>query len=82
MQHPFGCHELKPNDWNRLWDHLRDLEKALREKRQWQEILVVGKKFNHNVDISQLSTVAQTRLKELFSPLDFDELLSLRLSGK
>jgi hypothetical protein len=77
MQHPFGCHELASDDWRQLWDHLRDLE-----KKSWSEILVNGKKFNHNVEIGQLSTVAQNRLKELFDPLDFDELLSLRLSGK
>jgi hypothetical protein len=77
MQHPYGCQELKPDEWTRLWDHLRDLE-----KKEWQEILVKGKKFNHNVEISQLSVKAQTRLKQMFIPLDFDELLSLRLSGK
>lgn len=77
MQHPFGCHELNPNEWKRLWSHLRDLE-----KKQWQEILVIGKKFNHNIEIGRLSSLVQNRLKELFSPLDFDELLSLRLSGQ
>ena len=66
-----------PAEWRRLWEHLRELE-----KKHWYEILVAGKKFNHNVEIGQLSPTAQSRLKELFNPLDFDELLSLRLTGK
>ena len=69
--------ELTADEWNRLWNHLRELE-----KQTWEEILTKGKNQNHNVAIEDLSKPAQNRLTELFRPLDFDDLLSLRLSGK
>ena len=67
MQHPYGCHELTSEEWNRLWNHLRELE-----KKTWDEILVKGKKLNHNIPVGDLSKPAQDRLKEIFKPLDFD----------
>jgi hypothetical protein len=76
MQHPYGCQELKPEEWERLRGSLGEFE-----KRTWEDILVKSKKQNHNVEIETLSKKAQNRLKELFKPLDFDQLLSLRLSG-
>jgi len=76
-QHPFGCHELTADEWNRLRNHLSSLE-----RQTWEEILIRAKKQNHNVAIDDLSRPAQDRLRQIFDPLDFDDLLSLRLSGR
>ena len=76
-KHPFVDFEVTS-------DHLKDLFESLcqLEQRDWNEILVASKKQNHNVEIEKLSKKAQDRLGMLFKLLDFDQLLSLRLSAK
>lgn len=75
--HPFVDFEITPA-------HLKQLAAGLSqlEKRTWNEILISSKKQNHNIYISELQKKAQDRLKALFDPLDFDQLLSLRLSAR
>ena len=76
-EHPFVDFEVTPGHLKYLFDSLCQLE-----KRDWNEILVVAKKQNHNVELEQLSKKAQDRLRVLFKLLDFDQLLSLRLTAK
>lgn len=51
------------------------------ENQTWHEIRIRNKSKNHHVQINQLCKEAQKRLSELHKE-DYDELFSLRLSGK
>lgn len=76
--HPFVVgFQVESEHLKSLFDSLCDLE-----KRTWNEILVVAKKQNHNVRLGDLSKAAQDRLKQHFGTVDFDDLLSIRLTGK
>lgn len=50
------------------------------EGRQWKEILVNGKKFNHEIDVSSLSKEAK-RIIQKIQP-NMDRIVSLRFSGE
>ena len=60
MQHPYGWHELTSEEWRRLWNHLRELE-----KRTWDEIQVTSKKQNHNIPIQNLCKPFGTQRESL-----------------
>jgi hypothetical protein len=51
------------------------------ESMTWSEILIVSKKQNHQIDVSELCQSAQDYLREM-SLEDIDQVLSLRLGGK
>ncbi len=76
MVDPFGWHKIESVEKLReILGKLCELE-AL----SWNEILVIRKKQNHEVDSGDLSKEAQKRLVEIFQD-DIDSLVSLRLSG-
>jgi hypothetical protein len=76
MVDPFGWHKIESVEKLReILGKLCELE-AL----NWNEILVIRKKQNHEVDVGDLSKDAQKRLVEIFQD-DIDSLVSLRLSG-
>lgn len=73
-----------PYGWNAInADKLKDIHAKLSdfESMTWNEILVRNKKSNHLVEIEQLSSEAQTRLREIQLE-DIDHLVSLRLRSK
>lgn len=75
MCDPFGWHVLDRAKLEEILGKLREFEKLT-----WNEILVVNKKRNHAVAVSELCKDARDRLRELNLD-DYDELVSLRLSG-
>lgn len=50
------------------------------EGKQWNDILIIGKKFNHEIAVSALSKEAQ-RVIQKFQP-NMDRIVSLRFSGE
>lgn len=76
MVEPYGWHTLDANMLLYIKDKLISFESMT-----WAEILVQGKKFHHTVAITNLSSEAKSRLREINQD-DVDELVSLRLSGK
>lgn len=50
------------------------------EGKKWSEILVVGKKMNHEIDVAALSKEAK-RIMQKFQP-NMDRIVSLRFSGE
>ncbi|OKH29650.1 hypothetical protein NIES2101_43170 [Calothrix sp. HK-06] len=76
MVDPYGWHNLDARTLLYIKDKLANFESMT-----WSEILVEGKKFNHSVNVQDLCTEAQTRLRETKQD-DLDQLVSLRLTGK
>ena len=73
---PFSWSSLDAETAARIHQRLSNLESMT-----WHEIFVAGRKQNHTVDISSMSTEAQRRL-EAIQPDDVDGLVSLRVTGK
>lgn len=62
----------------KYWDEILPFLQKL-EKITWNDILVVGKKKNHRIDIKYLNPGAQKRLEELH--IEADALTSLSIKG-
>jgi hypothetical protein len=76
MVNPFGWHKIESVEKLReILGKLCELE-AL----NWNEILVIRKKQNHEVDVGDLCKVARDRLIEIELD-DIESLVSLHLSG-
>lgn len=71
---PFSEENAGPYFWNEILPHLKGWE-----SQRWSDILVVARKQNHSVDVSQLNTLAKKRLEEKF--IEQEALISLRLNG-
>jgi hypothetical protein len=71
---PYGWHRV---DATTLL-HIRE-KLAHFESMTWNEILVVGKRRNHSIDIGAITAEARQRLEAI--GLGLDEVVSLRLSG-
>jgi hypothetical protein len=76
-EHPFVKGEVTGERLREWFDRLCEFEKMT-----WNEILVVAKKQNHNVNVEDLDKAARDRLEKVFGVVDFDEMLSLRVGGK
>ena len=61
-----------------FWTEVLPFFKNL-ETQTWNDVLVVAKKNNHSIDVSQLNSAAQKRLADRY--IEQDSLISLRLSG-
>jgi hypothetical protein len=72
---PYGWHKVGATELHAIRAKLAHFESMT-----WADILIKAKKQNHNVQISDLCSQAQKRLKEIHCD-DIDELLSLHLSG-
>lgn len=73
---PFGWGRMTRQKLLTVHQRLANLESMT-----WHEILIMGKKANHAVQVEQMSKAAQNRLLELELD-DVDELVSLRVTGK
>lgn len=74
---------VDPYGWHRLSaEKLLDIRQKLAhfETMSWSELLVQGKKRNHSIKISEITSEARDRLEII--GLALDEVVSLRLSGK
>lgn len=49
------------------------------ESQTWNEILLIGKKQNHSIDLDSLNKIAQDQLVSLH--IEAESLISLRLNG-
>lgn len=77
MVNPYGWHDLDNTKVGEIRSKLAHFESMT-----WKEILLDSKKQNHVIKLNRLCKEAQERLHQMFPVVDFDELLSLRLSGK
>lgn len=71
---PYGWHKLNGPTLLAIREKLAHFETMT-----WNEILVVGKKRNHSIPVSDITSEAQDRLEVI--GLGLDEVVSLRLSG-
>ncbi len=76
LQGPYGFEILKADDALELAQRLGSTE-----LRTWNEIFASDKANNHPNQVERFSKEAKKRLRELKRD-DFDELHSIRLSGK
>jgi hypothetical protein len=75
---PYGWHKVDATLLSEIREKLSQFE-----TQTWAQILVDAKKQNHSVPVNDLCRDAQVRLSGIFKgPIDVDDLLSLRLSGK
>ena len=72
---PFGWHTIDTALLHFIRGKLQDFESMT-----WNQILVVGKKFNHSVKVSEIERSAMERLRSLRLD-DIEELISLRVTG-
>lgn len=61
--------------WDEILPHFQSWE-----TQTWSEILIVGNKQNHPIEVNGLNKVASDRLIELY--VEAEAIISLRLSGK
>lgn len=75
-----GDWSWKGIDEKTIW---KDIHSKLSEfeRKTWNEILIKEKKRNHTIQVSDICTEAQKRLKKIKQD-DIDELVSLRLTGQ
>lgn len=73
---PFGWHAINTEQLHYVREKLQHFESMT-----WNQILVVGKKFNHSVKTRSLAKKAKDRLRDLHLD-DVEELVSLRLAGE
>lgn len=77
MCDPYGWHELDQSKLNEIRERLSHWEKLT-----WNEILVLQKKWNHTVPTASLKKRARDRLTALGLDASFEEITSLRLTGR
>lgn len=77
MISPFGWHEVETETLKTIRARLANFESM-----SWKEILLDGKKQNHLVKVYRLCPDARRALEVIFSQIDFDEMVSLRVSAK
>ncbi|MEM9594749.1 MAG: hypothetical protein AAGD06_10805 [Acidobacteriota bacterium] len=73
---PFGRYSVSSAKLSEIREKLAGFE-----SRDWNDILVKDQKRNHSVRVDRLDARARKRLAEIKKD-DFEELVSLRLSGK
>lgn len=61
-----------------FWSNILPRLQAL-EKQTWRDILLVSKKNNHSIDISELNPIAQKHATEKY--VELDSIISLRIDG-
>jgi hypothetical protein len=71
---PYGWHAVDAGTLLSIREKLAHFETMT-----WNEILVTGRKRNHSIRVSAITSEAQQRLEEMGIALD--EVVSLRLSG-
>ena len=75
MCDPFGWHRVAPRKQQEILQKLGEFESMT-----WEEILVQGKKSHHSIDVTDICSEAQARLRQTRHKCA-RELVSLRLSG-
>ncbi len=75
-QGPFGWDVLDKEKLERIRQRLANFETMT-----WNEILVKGKKRNHTIQVEDLPSENQKRLREI-GQQDVDQLVSLSVSGR
>lgn len=70
----FSQEHIGDDLWNEIIPKLKGWE-----TQTWKEILIIGKKQNHSIDLNTLNKAARDRLVDLH--IEYDSLISLRLSG-
>ena len=72
---PYGWHTVSAETLLSIREKLANFESMA-----WSEILVKGKKRNHSIRVSTITSEAQRRLEA--KSLALDEVVSLRLAAK
>jgi hypothetical protein len=76
MVDPYGWHQLSRGDIGKILDKLKHFE-----SKTWNEILVIGKKFNHSIAVEKFRCNQAKKWMGKHMP-DQHELWTLRVSGK